>query len=296
MISVIIPSRNERFLHNTIKEVINKASGDVECIAVLDGYWPPKDEIIEDDRVVYLHKGKPEGMRRGINDGVAIARYQYIMKLDGHCMLDEGYDKKLLDDMQDNWVIIPRRKRLDAENWCIQDVGKPDIDACYLSFPDNPNDFGGKGLNGKVWQEKAVRNKDIDFEDEMSFQGSCWFMKKSYFYELELMDYNNYGDFWNEAQEIGLKAWLSGGAVKRNKKTWYAHLHKGKRYGRGYNLDHSQLNIGSTHTLKWIKAEAWEKQTIPLSWLIKKFMPVPTWDKEKIQWLEEHERGKFDKD
>lgn len=289
MISIIIPSRNEQFLQPTIKDLLAKAEGDIEIVVILDGYWP--DPPLEDDpRVVVLHRGESKGMRNGITSAAKIASGEYLMKLDAHCIVDQGFDTKLKADMEDNWVVIPRRKRLDAENWCIQDVGKPDIDAMYLSYPSPGDDFGGAAINGKLWTQRTLDRKEVLVDDEMSFQGSCWFMKREYFFELELMDEVNYGRFWNEAQEIGLKCWLSGGEVKRNKKTWYAHLHKGKKYGRGYFLSKDSVNQGAEHTKKWMKfGKAWDKQTKPLSWLIEKFMPVPTWDEEKLNKLKEEE-------
>lgn len=282
MISIIIPSRNEQFLSNTIVELFKKAKGDIEIIAVLDGYWPSPPLDLHPN-LILLHKGQSEGMREGINSGVAVASGEYIMKIDAHCMVDEGFDVKLQQDMEDNWVVIPRRKRLDAENWCIQDVGKPDIDAMFVCYPDDPNDFGGKGLNGKLWTRRTLDRADKLIDEDLSFQGSCWFMKKDYFYELDLMDTKGYGIFWNEAQEIGLKCWLSGGKVIRNKKTWYAHLHKGKKYGRGYFLNRNTAKHGAVYTMKWFYGTMdWPKQKYPLSWLIERFMPVPTWDENKI--------------
>jgi glycosyltransferase involved in cell wall biosynthesis len=280
-VSVIVPSRNERFLPQTVADVFAHAHGDIEIIVVLDGYWPAP--ILPDDpRLILIHRGVSQGMRAAINSAAAIAKGEYLLKTDAHCMFAEGFDEILKADCQDNWVVIPRRKRLDAENWCVQEVGKPDIDYMYLSFPDDPQDFGGKGLNGKLWHEKNkdVKLKDVLIDDLMSAQGSAWFMKRNYFHELELMDEANYGTFWNEFQEIGLKCWLSGGRVIVNKKTWYAHLHKGKTYGRMYELDHSQLNIGSSYTWNWIYNKAWEKQTLPFEWLIDKFWPVPTWPED----------------
>src|SRR3990167_310606 len=275
MISIVIPSRNEKYLNRTIQEILEKAEGEIEIIVNLDGYWP--DPIIGDDRVVYIHKGKSEGMRPGINSAVAIAKGEYIMKIDAHCMLDQGFDVKLAADCEPNWVVVPRRKRLDAENWQIQDVGKPDVDFEYLSFPDNPKDFGGPGLNGRIWTERALARKDVLIDDNISFQGSCWFMSRDFFYKLELMDHISYGPFWNEAQEIGLKALSIGGRVVTNKKTWYAHLHKGKKEGRGYSMSGEWLTTGATHTKKWMIDQAWDKQTIPFEKIIEKFMPMPGW-------------------
>lgn len=280
-VSIVIPSRNEQFLSHTIKDLLKNARGDIEILAVLDGYYPPAEEIVSDDRVIYLHKGEAGGMRQGINDAVAVSTGKYIMKIDAHCMVAPEFDLVLKSYMEPNWVVIPRRKRLDAENWCIQDCGKLDIDYEFLSFPDNPADFGGPGLNGRIWDKRIkerLNDPKYDIDDNMSFQGSCWFMEKEHFYNMELMDYQNYGSFWNEAQEIGLKTWLSGGQVKINKKTWYAHLHKGTKYGRGYKITNRTIEQGAMFGNRWLNNTAWKKQTIPFSWMIEHFQPVPGWE------------------
>lgn len=287
MLSVIIPSRNEQFLYKTTLDLLKKSKGEIEIIVVLDGYWPPSEQIVNDKRVIYLHKGVPEGMRRAINGGVAIAKGEYIMKIDGHCILDDGFDLKLISNCEDDWVVVPSRKRLDAENWGIQNLGKPDIDYMNLSYPDDPLDRGGVGLHGRLDNKK---NADLNLRDDkivdlMSAQGSCYFMKKQYFKDLELLDHENYGPFGSEFQEVGLKCWLSGGRVIRNKNTWYAHLHKGKKYGRGYFLNNRDMRRANMFTNKWITGEAWDKQTKPLSWLIKHFWPIPGWTKEKYKKL-----------
>jgi len=282
VVSIVIPSRSEKFLANTVDDLLKKAKGEIEIIVILDGALPVTP-LPTDDRVHVIFRGESRGMRNGINSAVAIANGKYIFKIDAHCMVGEGYDKILAASCEKNWVVIPRRKRLDAENWGIQDVGKPDVDYEFLSFPDNPADFGGPGLNGRIWTERIKQrldNPEYDIDDNLSFQGSAWFMYRDYFYQLELMDEANYGTFWNEAQEIGFKCWLSGGRVVTNKKTWYAHLHKGKKYGRMYSLDHSQMPIGATYTKKWMTDSAWDKQTLPFKWLIKKFWPLPGWPED----------------
>jgi len=278
-VSVLIPSRNEQFLPQTIADLIAKATGEIEIIAVLDGYWPDP-QLPDYDKLVLIHRGAARGMRPAINAAAAIARGEYLMKCDAHCMFDPGFDEKLRADCEPDWVVIPRRKRLDAENWCVQDVGKPDVTHNYLSWPDNPADFGGPGLNGRIWTEKAlsVIDPESGLNEDISFQGSCWFMLKEYFYYLELMDTENWGPFWSEAQEIAFKAFLSGGKVMRNRGTWYAHLHKGKKHGRGYRMDSRWAKQGATYTNRWLHEDKmWHKQKYPLTWLIERFMPMPTW-------------------
>lgn len=278
-VSVVIPARNERFLNKTVHDVLHKSRGAIEIIVILDGYWP-SDPVPEDPRVRIAHFGTSFGMRHAINTGVALSSGKYIMKLDAHCMLDKGFDEKLVADCEKNWVVIPRRHRLEPETWTLQQLEKPPVDYEYLSFPNNYSDYGGAGLHGRQWNRRTIDRMDKPeylIDDQMSFQGSCWFMHKDYFYELELMDNQNYGEFAHEAQEIGLKCWLSGGRVIVNKKTWYAHLHKGKIYGRGYALSNLELRKGTAFTNKWITNEAWSKQTRPFKWLLDKFSPIPGW-------------------
>ena len=104
MISLIIPSRNERYLNQTIAEVKAKFVGDYEIIVILDG--ADSDRV---EGVNYLYNKKPNGMRTAINQGVKEAKGKYLMKLDAHCMVDHGMDEKLRVVHQDNWVQVPRR-------------------------------------------------------------------------------------------------------------------------------------------------------------------------------------------
>jgi hypothetical protein len=128
-----------------------------------------------------------------------------------------------------------------------------------------------------IWREKnsdpALKEKKID--DLMSSQGSCWLMKKRYFNWLHLMDEEHYGKFSSEFQEVGLKCWLSGGKVKVNKNTCYAHWHKTE--SRGYSLSKDEFLKGNNFALLWKTQKNWKKQKYKLSWLINKFKPIPTW-------------------
>lgn len=284
-LSIIIPSRDEKFLTPTIDDIFRNCRDEqTEVVAVLDSdKWPGDWKEVADrhPRLHTIHNGSPKGMRYAINAGVASAisrGAKYVAKFDGHCSFSKGFDVALMADCDEDWVVVPRRGRLDPESWTATDTHKPDIDYHYLSFPNDPNDFGGPGLNGKVWIERAIQRKDILIDDEMSSQGSGWFMHASFFQRLGLMDEASYGPFWNEFQEIGLCAWLSGGAVKVNKNCRYLHLHKGSKHGRGYHLPERWLTQGRNHTMRWPWNEAWDsRQTRPFSWLIEHFWPVPTW-------------------
>lgn len=195
LVSVVIPARNERFLEHTIKDVIEHAQEEIEVLFLLD-----------DGSV---------GMRDAISTMVEHAQGKYIMKLDAHCMMADGWDVALKEHHQPKWVQIPTRYRLNAHEWKI-DESKAAINLMYLT-----EDF--KGI--------ANRTQDIAamLHDTETFQGSCYFMERDYFLELGLFD-EGFGPFWNEAQEIGIRVKADGGRIVRNKHTWYAHARLGRKY------------------------------------------------------------------
>ena len=279
--SILIPSRNEPYLKQTLLDLLCKAKGNIEIIVILDGYWPSYDEIVEDPRVVYIHFPNARGMRNAINSAVAVSKGEFLMKLDAHCMFSEGFDEALKAHCEENWVCVPRRYALDVEKWQIEERTdkKYPIDYMYLS----------NELHGVVWTEKNQdpRLKEKTIDDTMSNQGSVWFMGRTYFDYLELMDEEHYGTFWVEFQEIGLKCWLSGGKVKVNKEAWYAHWHKTK--SRGYTLTSEDGLKAQDHVNKWLTQKNWHKQIHDMQWLVDYFAPVPTWDnktKEEIPSIE----------
>ena len=275
--SIIIPSRNERFLPNTVGEVLSKARGEIEVLAVLDGYWPDPP-LPADPRLHVLHRGKAQGMRPGINAAASVARGDFLMKLDGHCMLAEGFDEALKANCEENWVVVPRRHRLDAEAWKVDDGGKAAIDYHYLSYPLERPDVETYGLHGTPWPERARTRAAIELDDEMSSQGSCWFMSRKWWDRMiGPMEVENYGTFVQEFQEVGLKTWLGGGEVKVNKRTWYAHLHKGTKYGRGYTISRNDHAKGTAFCAKHWMLDLWKERKRDLRWLIERFAPVPGW-------------------
>lgn len=256
-VSVIIPSRNEKYLKKTIEDLLEKARGEIEIIAVLDGYWPDSTEIVEDKRVNYLHFDDSFSMRNNINKGVALARGEFVMKCDAHCMFGEGYDVILKESCEENTIVVPRRYALDPENWKIEERTDDKYPIDYMVFNEN--------LQGVPIKKK--NDKEID--NLMTSQGSCWFMRKDYFEFLELMDEKTYGTFWMEMQEVGLKCWLSGGKMIVNKKTWYAHWHKTE--GRGYSLPRDEQDKTRAMVNRWRTETMFSKQKYNLDWLLNKF-------------------------
>lgn len=289
-LSVIIPNRNNgqgaNFCNKTIQDILDKSETDIEIIVHVDEAWPIP--LSKDPRVHYIHPPLPLGLRSAVNNGVAMARGKYIMKIDDHCLVGQGFDKILIDNHQENWVQIPRRYALDAENWKIEERNddKYPIDYMYIDFP-RKGKAHDDGMHGVPW--KRSERDQFDIDDTPTMQGSCYFMTKNHFDNvLHGLDSTNYGQFAQESQEINFKTWLSGGRCVVNKKTYYAHLHKGNRYGRMYKLDDADHKRGA----EW-SAEYWLNDREPnmihkFEWLIdEKFKGMPSWPEN---WKEEIRR------
>jgi glycosyltransferase involved in cell wall biosynthesis len=275
MVSVILPSRNERFLVPTVRDLLAKATGSIEIIVILDGYWA--HDLPSDPRLTILHRGTALGMRPAINAAVQMAHGRYLLKCDAHTMWSQGYDETLVSEYhEDNWILTCRRYALDPEAWA-WDTSNPKypVDAHYLSYPYERSDEKG-GLHGTPWTARREQRKDVLLDDEMSSQGSMWFMSRKHWDRLGEMESTKYGNFVNEMQELGLKTWLGGGAMKVTKRTWYAHLYKGKRYGRGYVMGPQGQYQQGFCTPYWM-GDQWEQAVRPLRWLIERFAPVPGW-------------------
>lgn len=283
-LSVLVPNRNSPYTTATINDILAKAAGDVEVICHVDEKFP--EPRVTDRRVTYLtHDGEPRGMRAGINAAAAVATGEYLLKCDDHVLWAPGYDVELIKAHQeDNWVQIPRRYSLNVERWDIN-RDRPHRDYHYLCYPakGKTHDDGMHGV--EWWERQRERAIGYDVDDTPSMQGSCWFCTRHHFTDtLGYMSEVGYGKFAQEAQEIGMKTWLGGGALKVNKLTWYAHWHKGKA-GRGFRFDHSENVRGINWSAWYWMTNQWEGRVHDFAWFIEEQFPgMPTWPTDWRRW------------
>ena len=285
-VSIIIPSRNEKYLVKTLEDIFTKATGDIEVIVGLNG--KTEYPFAYDSEKLKVYQAEENiGLKPMLNKLVSIATGKYIFKIDAHTMLGEGFDEILQQNMEDDWVVTPRFYVLDAEKWEVQDDRF--YDYFYLSCPFTDK----RGLRFKAgghWPERTKEKLDILIDETPQMHGSGWFISKEYY---EALGGFPEGDPMGHAQEpiwLGLKAWLTGGKLMVNKKTWYAHMHQDSK-DRGYPEDKK----ATEQTYKWT-ADYWlnngdEKRIHNFDWFVKKFMPMPTWP-ENWEELYENYRTK----
>ena len=216
MLSVIIPSFKDPLLIKTIDSILENAEGDIEIITILDGYWP-SFELRQDPRVRYVHLGERVGMRRAINAGVKLARGEFIMRTDEHCMFAKGFDKIMTDSCQPNWIMTATRYFLDPIEWKVMDI--PPYVHEKLKIRN------GK-FEGQRWPSRDKELKDEPITETMAMQGSFWIMPKKWWDEVIVeLDSENYGEMYQDQHEMIFKTWKAGGKMMLNKNTWFAHKH-----------------------------------------------------------------------
>lgn len=239
---------------------------------MLDGYWP--DPAIRDaPNVTLVHHTRQIGKRAELNKATQIAKGKYLLILDAHCLLKEGWDKALAADCEYDWTVVPRKYDLDSGLW--RRRGRKVVDYMYLSKPEE-RWLGGQaksGFRGIFWPE---RNNDKEIDDLMIGQGSCYFMHRDRFFDLGGYD-ERYGQWGQEGAEIACKSWLSGGRQIVNKKVWYAHWQKGRsKMKQPRNISKRHIKQSWLYSVDMWMNNKWPLQTRKFEWLIEKFAP-PTW-------------------
>jgi len=311
-LSVIIPSRNEEFLKNTVEDILKNKRDDTEIIVGLDGEWsnPPLTQH-PDLNVIYYPVSI--GQRAMTNQCVKLAQGKYVMKVDAHCAFDEGFDTKMLEAFKkvgDNVVMAPIMRNLWVYDWKCYKCGK----RTYQDKGDICPVDGEKMRKKMLWIAKtnpqstaycfdpephfqyhgAQQQKQKDSGDKivetMSLQGSCFMCTKEKYEDLNICD-EELGSWGSQGIEVACKFWLSGGRVLVNKNTWYAHCFRTKSvFGFPYKLSGRQVQEAKHKAKDLFFNNKWNKAIYPLSWLVEKFWPVKGWADEDLKSLKESEK------
>ena len=302
-LSVLIPARNERWLGHTIRDVLSHVKADTEVIAVCDGQWP--DPPVDDDpRLVLLHHATPIGQRAAVNLAARYSRAKYVMKLDAHCAVDDGFDVKLIEAAEElgpDVTQIARMYNLHVFDWVCPSCGfvkyqgptPTTCEKCRAAVPvrevrwkprwHKRTDFArfDADLHFQYWGEYEKRPEAAgDLADTMSSVGAMFFMSRERFWQLGGLD-EAHGSWGQFGVEVALKSVLSGGRHVVNKRTWFAHLFRtqGGDFSFPYHLSQADVEKARKYSQDLWKRNKWPltAEGRSLDWVLEKFAPVPGW-------------------
>lgn len=305
-LSILIPSRKEMFLKNTVDDILKNIRADTEIIVALDGSWP-EIGIETNGKINMIYLPRSIGQRAATNMAAKIAQGEYLMKVDAHCAFAKGFDATMLQDIAPDVTMAPLMQNLHAFDWVCKDCNwaeyqgptpedskcpecgsqniyreilwRPKIKSRTAKF-DSPKSTSyrfNKQLEFKYFGAYRKKQKG-DIVETMSLQGSCFMVHRDKYWGLKLCD-ESYGSWGGQGAEVALKTWLSGGRVLVNTKTWYAHLFRtqGGDFGFPYPNPGKDQKRAKDNLRDIFLNDKWEHAIRPLSWLVDKFAPVPDW-------------------
>lgn len=314
-LSILIPARNEEFLGRTIQSILDNIEGDTNIIAVLDGYDTEIPDIPEDPRVILIKHHEAIGQRAATNEACRLSKSKYVAKVDAHCSFDKGFDRILMENMQDDWTVVPIMRNLHAFDWVCKKCGAtkyqgPTPEVCWTENCDGKEferDIKWIGKNNpqstaycfdpephfqyfKKFKKRPEGDptKHGNLTETMSLQGSFFMMTRDKYWELNICD-EEAGNWGNQGIEVACKTWLTGGRVLCNHNTWYAHMFRTQ--GGDFSFPWPNSGRETRKTKEKIKDDIWNNklpnQKYPVSWLVEKFWPVPGWTEEDLKKIKE---------
>jgi len=295
-LSVLIPARNEMFLADTVENVLANIEADTEIIVVIDGMKAGRP-VPEDGRVTVVELDQSIGQRAATNMAARHSGAKYVMKLDAHCSVGQGFDRIMMEDMQDDWTMVPKMYNLHAFDWVCQSCGnrkyqgptpgpcskcegtmerkmlwraKPSPETTAMRFDRN--------LKFQYWS-RYKRRQDGDLVETMSLLGACWMLTRDKYWGLDICD-EKHGGWGQQGTEVACKTWLSGGRLICNKRTWFAHMFRtqGGDFGFPYRITGHDTRRARDYSRQLFLDETWAGAIRPLSWITDHFAPVPDWD------------------
>lgn len=315
-ISICLPCRNEMFLKNTVEDILKNRRGKTEIIIGLDGAMAnPEVENHKDVRMIYFKDSI--GQRQITDKCVELSNAKYIIKADGHCAFDEGFDVKMLEAFKktgDNVAMVPVMRNLHAFNWVCPDghrryqspsgpcteCGKPTtMDIVWIPkispqsvsycFDSEPHFQYFKEFSRRPEYKKDI--KETGLTESMSLQGSFFMMTREKYWELNIGN-EEFGSWGSQAIQVACSFWLSGGRVMVNHNTWYGHMFRtqGGDFGFPYPQSGRQVHNAKKIAGNKLKENNWPNQIHPSSWLLEKFWPVKGWTEQDLASLKKGEK------
>lgn len=267
-LSILIPSRNEEFLQRTIQDIEEHIEGNTEIL------W---EEDVE-----------PIGQRALTNKLAQKSTAKYLMKVDAHSAFSQGFDVKMIADMEDNRVLIPAMLNLYAYDWVCEQGHRT-----YQSKISKCPTCGQSVHKEVIWQPKhkpVMTNGCFDTNavfqwndpqpevlkhQTMCIQGAGFMVTRENYWKWNLCD-ESFGSWGSHGVEISIKTWQNGGEVWATRNAWMAHLYRAEDEFP-YQRDMEQVKRANEMGKKLL--------TKDIAWLVEKFNYPADWDEEKVKLL-----------
>lgn len=150
-LSILIPARNEMFAAQTVEHLLQQIRGNTEILVHLDGAWA-NPGIPDDPRVTIVYSPEAIGQRAGTNKICKLSKAKYVMKMDAHTAVAEGFDTIMIASMEDNYTVVPLMRNLHGFDWVC--IGNSQRDKTPYITPDRrlEKDKVTEGCGNRTYQ------------------------------------------------------------------------------------------------------------------------------------------------
>lgn len=235
MVSVLIADLFEEHLRETMDNMLATAAEPIEMLVRCDDAG--------------------DGMRACLNRMAADAQGKYLFKLDGHCLLTPGWDKRLKEVCADeNDMAVCRIREL-------RETPQLEMTEKGFGFVTLKPDLSIKAIGD-------FEPDDPDIAETCASIGCGWMIHKSRYHQLEGCD-ESLGRYGNLGAEWALKIWLSGGRTLVPRDVLCGHLFR-KQAVAGVGpetIRRARAKLGA----RFQRGDG-PGQVRPLQWLVDHFM------------------------
>jgi len=192
--SVLIATINDPLVAKTVENIRAAADQDTEFIIINDGGEQPS---IPDTRMI--HHRQTLGRRVSFNEAARIAQGSYLLIIDPHCSMSEGWDITMTAAADHRNLAFALIRDMDPETY------------------EQHHGFHGLVSMNRKWTEKWWNRKKVEdclpVEESMCFTGCGWVIHRDRFWELGGYD-ERLGKYGWDGPEWSCKVWLSDNSGK----------------------------------------------------------------------------------
>lgn len=276
-VHVIIPCCNEKieWIDATIRSVFDNACGTV-CVEILfDGSCSEETCVFAQqlrfrygvrlNSIIIPASLGNIGQRKIMNFATRFSGAEYILRLDGHCLMSPEWDARMKASCKDETIVVTTFDSLDKN-----------------TFTPLGSDMSLAVLKPNL-RKKFVRNwKDIPNrateEETMTFTGTSWMIRRDYYWKLGGCD-ESLGKYGALGVEWALKTWLTGGRVIMRTDVVCYHLF---RLTPPFKVNGEEIRDAFARVKhQWVDGND-PRITRPYEWLVKHFWP---WSKARGQYI-----------
>jgi hypothetical protein len=256
---IISVAPNEKHLNQTLQSLLNNATGKIEILIGLDGW---DTEVLADEKIKVIKSPQRIGRRRMSNRLVSESKGEYLLEIDAHCIISEGYDTKLKCSCLSDMIVGCTMSSINEEKW-----------------ESNHNNWLGGFINKDLrwrWWNRLAYDKRQTEEEVFCFQSACWMIDRETFYKFGGHD-EDLGNWGNEDLEWWLKIQCGGGKMVVRNDVHTAHLYRSKfPYPLQVNIKKDVEALRN----RWNGSNPLQKLTIEqvVDKFRNKFGVLPSWD------------------